>query len=275
MQYSVAGSSYFGSIYGGHIRELKALAELKEMPPAQRAPRKFYVLAGALLTLIGVLIFCRLGVWQLHRAAEKRALIDLYARGETALIHANSVDALTRYQRVELQGRFDSSHQVLLDNMPSATTGQPGYRVLTPLNTGKEWILIDRGWVPLGGSRSELPQIAVNEHVRTVRGRLDDLPVPGIRLGDQRVDAKQPWPRILNFPTYSMLESMLPGPLAQRIVLLDPESADGFERIWQVSLRVSPERHIAYAVQWFAFALAAVIIFIVLSLRRRDPSHVD
>lgn len=245
------------------------------MAEAERDPRKLYVLAGALLTLIGVLLFCKLGLWQVHRAAEKRALIELYARGDTTPIHTDSIDALTRYQRVELQGRFDSSHQVLLDNMPSAITGQPGYRVLTPFSTGKEWILVDRGWVPLGRNRGDLPQIAVNEHVRTVQGRLDELPEPGIRLGDQAVDAKQPWPRVLNFPTYSVLQSMLPGPLAQRIVLLDPDSADGFERIWQVSLRVSPERHIAYAVQWFAFALAAVIIFFVLSLRRRDPRHDD
>jgi surfeit locus 1 family protein len=245
------------------------------MSSAQRAPRKLYLLTGALLTIVGVVIFCRLGFWQLHRAAEKRALIELYARGESTLVHADSIDSLRRYQRVELQGRFDSSHQILLDNMPSATTGQPGFRVLTPLNTGKEWVLVDRGWVPLGPSRADLPAIAVNEHVRIVRGRVDDLPVPGIRLGDHTVDPKQPWPRLLNFPTYPMLKTMLPSPLAPQIVLLDPEASDGFERIWQISLRVSPERHIAYAVQWFAFALVAVIIFVALSLRRRGVAHVD
>jgi surfeit locus 1 family protein len=271
----VADSSYFGSIYGGHIAELKPGLELKAMSPAQRNPRKLYVLAGAMLTIVGVVLFCKLGLWQWHRAAEKRALIELYAHGESTLVHADSVDALTRYQRVELQGRFDSSHQVLLDNMPSPTTGQPGYRVLTPFNTGREWLLVDRGWVPLGRTRVDLPPIGVNEHVRTLRGRVDDLPEPGIRLGEQAVDAKQPWPRVLNFPTYPLLQGMLPSPLAHPIVLLDPEAADGFERVWQISLRVSPERHIAYAVQWFAFAVAAVIIFFVLTLRRGDHSHVD
>lgn len=244
------------------------------MAPAQQTSRKLYVIAGALLTIVGVVVFCKLGLWQWHRAAEKRALIEAYTRGEATLVHADSVDALNRYQRVELQGRFDSSHQVLLDNMPSTTTGQPGYRVLTPFNTGQHWVLIDRGWVPLGHSRDDLPQLAVNEHVRTIRGRVDELPEPGIRLGNQSVDQHQPWPRVLNFPTYSVLQTMLPTPLGHQIVLLDPEAADGFERIWQISLRVSPERHIAYAVQWFAFALASMIIFFVLALRGRGPRHV-
>lgn len=223
--------------------------------------------------MAGAVMFVKLGLWQWHRADEKRELLQAYARGETTLVVTDTVDALPRYQRAELHGSFDSRQQVLLDNMPSASTGQPGYRVLTPFNTGREWVLVDRGWVPFGRTRNDLPSLDVSESMRTVRGRLDNLPEPGIRLGEQSVDSQASWPRVLNFPTYQTLQSMLPGPLAQRILLLDPQADDGFERIWQLSLRVSPERHIAYAVQWFAFALAAFVIYLVLVLRKRTPPH--
>ena len=33
-------------------------------------------------------------------------------------------------------------------------------------------------------------------------------------------------------------------------------------------MQFGPERHLAYAIQWFVFALVALIIFIALSLRR-------
>ncbi|HEU4601525.1 MAG TPA: SURF1 family protein [Steroidobacteraceae bacterium] len=241
----------------------------------QSTSRKHYIIAGALLTIAGVAAFTKLGLWQWHRADEKRELLQAYARGDSTLAVTDTVDTLPRYQRAELHGSFDADHQILLDNMPSAATGQPGYRVLTPFNTGREWVLVDRGWVPLGRTRNDWPSLAVDESARIVRGRVDDLPEPGIRLGEQSVDPKQPWPRVLNFPTYPMLRAMLPSPLAPRIVLLDADSADGFERVWQMTLRVSPERHIAYAVQWFAFAAAAIVIYLVLVLKKRTHHHVQ
>jgi surfeit locus 1 family protein len=228
-----------------------------------------------LLTIVATAVFVKLGLWQWHRAEEKRELLQTYAQGETTLAVTDTVDSLPRYQRAELRGSFDSNHQILLDNMPSAASGQPGYRVLTPFNTGREWVLVDRGWIPLGRTRNVLPSLTVRESTRTVRGRLDNLPEPGLRLGQQTVDRNADWPRVLNFPTYATLQSMLPAPLAQRILLLDPEADDGFERVWQLSLRVSPERHIAYAVQWFAFAAAAVLIYFVLVLKNRSQAHVE
>ena len=54
-----------------------------------------------------------------------------------------------------------SSMQVLLDNMPSAT-GVAGYRVLTPwrLEAG-QWLLVDRGWIAMGATREQLPDVRV------------------------------------------------------------------------------------------------------------------
>jgi cytochrome oxidase assembly protein ShyY1 len=39
------------------------------------------------------------------------------------------------------------------------------------------------------------------------------------------------------------------------------------------SLRFGPARHLGYAFQWFALAIAAVVIFIALNLRRRPTEQ--
>jgi surfeit locus 1 family protein len=75
---------------------------------------------------------------------------------------------------------------------------------------------------------------------------------------------------VLNFPTHAEIESVLGEAVESRILLLDPGRPDGFEREWRPSLGFGPERHLGYAIQWFALALTLVVIFIALSLKRSD-----
>jgi len=229
---------------------------------------------AALLTAAALSAFVALGWWQLGRARQKQAMIESFTRGthSQAIPDGGSTDGLPRYQQVTLHGRYDPLHQVLLDNMPSST-GQPGYRVLTPLvRTGStRLLLVDRGWVPVGANREKLPLVAVADDERETGGRLDGLPVPGIRVGTAGVAGDHHWPRVLNFPTQADLELVLGQPVEPRIVLLDATRPDGYERVWRPALGFPPERHLGYAVQWFALALVAVIIFISLSLERTSP----
>ena len=234
------------------------------------APRPW----AALLTAAALSACVALGWWQVGRARQKQALIESFARGthSLAIPDGGSIDGLPRYQHVTLHGRYDPLHQVLLDNMPSST-GQPGYRVLTPfLRPGStRLLLVDRGWVSVGASREQLPLVAVADDERETGGRLDGLPVPGIRVGTAGTPGVTRWPRVLNFPTAADLEQALGQPVESRIVLLDAARPDGYERVWRPSLGFPPERHLGYAVQWFALALVAVIIFISLSLERTSP----
>jgi surfeit locus 1 family protein len=156
--------------------------------------------------------------------------------------------------------------------MPSAT-GQPGYRVLTPLlrADGRGTALVDRGWVPLGATRAELPDVTVGADEREVTGILDGLPVPGLRVGPAAA-GPDAWPRVLLFPTEADVESVLGVDVESRIILLDPGAADGFERQWRPALGFGPERHLGYAIQWFAFALVTVALFISLNLRQAGAS---
>jgi surfeit locus 1 family protein len=234
---------------------------------------------SVLCTVVALAAFVSLGNWQLGRAREKQALTASFMAGSASTVDAagRGFETLDRYQHVRLRGRYDGARQVLLDNMPSAA-GQPGYRVLTPLlrADGRGIVLVDRGWVPLGATRAELPDVTVAAEEREVTGILDGLPVPGLRVGPAAAPGAGAWPRVLLFPTEADVESALGADVESRIVLLDPGAADGFERKWRPALGFGPERHLGYAIQWFAFALVTVALFISLNLRRADvPGETD
>lgn len=225
-----------------------------------------------MLTVAAVALFVRAGFWQLDRAEQKEHLLTQFEAGQRSTIDlASSSTDVGRYQRVRARGRYDAAHQILLDNMPWES-GRPGYRVLTPfeLESG-EWWLVDRGWVPLGRTRADLPAIEVGEELRTIHGRIDRFPQPGLRLGEAQPTDGNAWPRVLSFPEHATLERELRRTVAERIVRLEASEPDGYQRAFRAPVTVGPGRHIGYAVQWFAFAATAVILFLVLSFRKTRP----
>jgi surfeit locus 1 family protein len=226
---------------------------------------------GVVLVALGLAVFVSLGYWQLGRAHEKQALFDAFMQGSQDTVDATGLgfDELARYQHVRLHGAYDATRQILLDNMPSVT-GRPGFRVLTPFERadGRGWVLVDRGWAPLGTTREDLPDVTVSVREREVSGILDVLPIPGVRVGPAAAPGSAGWPRVLLFPTEADVESALGVDVESRIVLLDAGAPEGFERKWRPSLGFGPERHLGYAIQWFAFALVAMVIFVAVNLRR-------
>jgi surfeit locus 1 family protein len=228
---------------------------------------------SVVLTVLGMALFIRLGFWQLDRAEQKQALLAQYEVGQRSQVEITpqNADSLSRYQRVRVSGHFDASHQILLDNMPSHT-GRPGYRVLTPLQSSAGWLLVDRGWLPLGGTRAMLPDVSIGDAERTLTGTMDALPRAGLQLPDTTFDASAPWPRVLSFPALSALEQQLGRKLIPGVLLLDASQPDGYERVWEAHLGFKPERHIGYAVQWFALAGAAAIIFLLMGFRTKKAT---
>ena len=228
------------------------------------------------LAALGLAIFVSLGYWQLGRAQEKQARFDAFMAGSEDIVDATGLgfDALARYQRVRMRGAYDAARQILLDNMPSAA-GRPGYRVLTPLERadGRGWVLVDRGWVPLGATRDELPDVDVDVGMRELSGALDELPIPGVRVGPAAEPGASRWPRVMLFPTQADVESALGATVESRIILLDAGMPDGFERKWRPALGFGQERHLGYAVQWFAFALVTIVLFVALNLHRTNPEE--
>lgn len=235
------------------------------------APRPF----TTLLTIALIVMLVSLGRWQLHRAAEKRVLYDSFAAGSDTV---RAVDGQTpkvpRYSQVEATGHYDDSRQVLIDNMVNAE--RAGYFVITPFALeGGGWLLVNRGWVPLGRSRADRPVIPVNCDARRIRGRADNMPSPGIRLGNPAPLAP-PYPVVANFPTREEIARLLEEPrwaAAADLLLLDASEPDGYVRNWSPP-GFPPLRHVGYAVQWFGLALALAVIYGVTNFRRTPKEPV-
>lgn len=225
------------------------------------------------LTLVFAGIGVQAGFWQLDRASEKRALLARFDAGSAAAANpelvADAQAPARRYERLRLSGRYDASHQVLLDNL--SFKGRPGYQVLTPLSTPGGTVLVNRGWVPADGNRAVLPDIQVGGQVREVTGRIDWLPRPGIELTTATPPQDTPWPRRLLFPTSQQISAQLGLPLRDYQLLLDPAAADGYVRDWHPG-GLEPDRHVAYAVQWFGLALTVVVIYLVLARKNGRKS---
>ena len=234
------------------------------------APRPF----TTLLTLALIVLLVSLGRWQLRRADEKRALFDSFAAGTdaTTLIGLGT-PAVKRYQHIGAEGHYDETRQVLIDNMMNAE--RAGYFVITPFAlTGGGWVLVNRGWVPLGGSRAERPVIPVDSVTRTLRGRADHMPSPGIQMGT-KAELAPPYPVVAAFPSRAEIARLLhetSWTAATDLVLLDPAEPDGYVRKWSAP-GFPPMRHIGYAVQWFALALTLAVIYGVTNLRRSGTAE--
>jgi surfeit locus 1 family protein len=224
-----------------------------------------------LLTIVLIALLISLGRWQLRRAAEKQVLFDSFAAGTDGTRPIDlGTPPLRRYQHIEATGQYDQSRQILIDNMVNAE--RAGYFVITPFAlTGGGWVLVNRGWVPLGASRAERPAIPVTDDTRQVRGRADNMPSPGIQMGT-KAELKPPYPVVAGFPSHAEIARLLresSWTSAADLVLLDPGEPDGYVRNWSAP-GFPPMRHIGYAVQWFTLALTLLVIYIVTNLRRGD-----
>lgn len=225
------------------------------------------------LTALACALFVSLGRWQWSRGDYRTAQWAAFsAAAPPRAVTADALDAgLDRYARIAVEGRFDGEHQFLLDDITQG--GRVGYEVLTPLVLADgSALLVDRGFVPGSGYRDRLPDVALQSTSggvdQQLRGRIGALPVTGIAAGRRAPSDSGPWPRVASFPTREDLAALLPYRVREPVLLLDADSGDGFAREWRPP-GLEPARHYAYAVQWWAFAVLAIVLLIVLNLEKR------
>jgi cytochrome oxidase assembly protein ShyY1 len=223
------------------------------------------------LTLVGVLAFVRLGMWQLHRADEKDELLRRYAASASAGVEAFGPAAaqppVDRYPRYAVSGSFLPGHYYLLDDQTHA--GRVGVHVYAPFapQGSVPWLLVDLGFLPKeAGANPRLPPLPAGS--TTLRGLYVPSPGVGVRLGGDRLPEQHGAEKTMVYVDLAEIGHDLGRALYPRVLLLDADPASIYARDWTPGF-MPPARHRAYAFQWFTFALAAVVIFVLLHRKRR------
>ena len=222
-------------------------------------------------TCLGVGLFTWLGFWQLHRATEKEVLLAASAgAAEIApvpLSQARRIPVAVIYPHVRVRGRYDMQHDYVLDDQ--IRDGRQGVIVFSPFrpDDGALALLVNRGFL----SKDQYAQVPVIPDLPAAEVDLSGLyaPTPGsaLRLGGNSLPGQAHWPKLtIHIDTVEIGED-LGYAIDSRVILLDADPGSEFMREWTPQI-IPPERHLGYAVQWFGFVVATLVIFIVLHWRR-------
>lgn len=219
-------------------------------------------IVGHVLLLVAVVAFVNLGLWQLRRLDERRqhnALVaDRVAAAPVSLqsLVGDGRDAPedVEYRRVTVDGAY-GDEQLL--TAPRAVDGRPVQQVLTVLERdGLPAVLIDRGVIPFNRDTERPP-----------------TPPPGPVQVRGVVRAPEPG----DIGQATQVVHIIPGQIADRLgVALEdvyvqlrsqaPPLAAGAPQPTPLP-ELSEGSHLSYAMQWFCFALIALIGYPLLVRR--------
>lgn len=212
-------------------------------------------------TIIVVALCISAGEWQrgrMHAKEALRAQFDAAATAAlletTALLNAAPEWSAIRYRNVDLSGEYDTRHLMLLDNRVHA--GRAGYQVLVPLAIGGgKSVLVNRGWVPVGRTRAELPSITIAEGQTRVRGRVNLPPSGYVELAPQETGTVV-WQH-LDLARMAAASGLNLLPIVvEEAPPSDPP--DGLVRAWpEPDFGINTHR--TYMMQWYAFAALAFL----------------
>lgn len=227
-------------------------------------------IAPTLVVLVVLPVLISLGFWQLGRGEEKRILLDTYAERRAA--PAMSAELLPStadpaYRRVQLRGSFDAQHSLLLDN--SIRDGKAGVELIQPFHDQSSglWLMVNRGWLPWPDRRTP-PAFETPAEAMSLDAWVYVSPGATFQLHPDAQGASWPklvtaidpakvWPE-MNREGFAHELRLEAGPAAYR--------AD-----WPV-VAMGPEKHLGYAVQWFAMATALVGLYLFLGFSPPRPA---
>lgn len=227
---------------------------------------KWLVLTVLIVVLAS--IFVRLGIWQLSRLEERRSLnSDIAARIEAEpvalevlLAEAGEDLGSIEYRRAIVNGTYDMEEEVLIRSQ--VEQGQAGFHVITPMRSSTS-VLVNRGWVPLGMDQPPVeaaPPSGDVEQVGWVHLTEERPPLgPEDPAEDSDVFSRVDVARISEQLPYQVAEVYLVamGESDELPVTVDLPDID------------DEGPHLAYAIQWFGFALVGLVGFYFLLRRDR------
>ncbi|MFJ5677192.1 SURF1 family protein [Streptomyces sp. NPDC093097] len=233
-----------------------------------------------ILTLLGLVlipVMIKLGFWQYHRHQHKVAQNAQIAHNLTATpVPVTDLAAVGRtlphgdmWRRVTASGSYDTAHEVVVRQRTAADEQSIGYYVLTPLVLANgDAVVVNRGWIPAGNDLTKFPKVpAAPKGTVTVTGRMmvdETTEASGIK------DTKGLPPRQVMLINSEQQAKRVGRPmLGGYIEQTAPESKDNSPELVPEPDHDSIGPHMAYAIQWWLFAAAVPVGWVVLARRER------
>ncbi len=213
------------------------------------------------------------GFWQLDREQEKILLQSSYeARAqapEVALDEVNPAQDTLPYLKVKATGVYDNQRVFLLDN--KIYKGVVGYEVISPFKTEEgTTVLVNRGWIAQGSRRDVLPEPGTVSEQTLMRGSIYVPLSEPFLLGKQQEVNSQAWPQVIQSLDMAMLQAALSeDSLFPYTVRLSTDAPGALQSNWPL-VNMMPEKHRAYAVQWFVMAAVLLMLFLYTSIKHPE-----
>jgi surfeit locus 1 family protein len=217
-----------------------------------------------LFTMLVFSLLIKLGFWQSERALEKeqrqQRISELSQRQALSL---EQVLALSGLQDgindlpITLTGEFIDDKVFLLDNQPNK--GRLGYRVYQIIERNNNAVLVNLGWIQGSLDRNILPEVLAITGNHTIMGHVREIEV-GIQLQAQNFTDVS-WPLRVQQIEIDKFSELIGKKLLPFVVYLDKKEPLGYKKNWQ-PIVMPPEKHRAYAFQWFSLALAWISLMI-------------
>lgn len=218
--------------------------------------------------LCGLLFFGRLGFWQLERGQQKKTMLSTQANWakQAPIAWKPGQSNPQPYQRLSLEGCY-LKEILLLDNQHYQH--QLGFEVISPLLLEDgNLVLVDRGWIAADTRRRTLPKLPSLQGRRQLSGSAY-YPLGNKWLLGEAIESKATNIVLLERLDLTLIAHFLHKSIYPFIIRLAEKEKNGYVRDWPV-VAMRPERHYAYALQWFALALLILILFFALNLKKND-----
>lgn len=240
-------------------------------------PRRRTAVVAAILAAFVALTCVRLGFWQLDRLEQRRTLNASVTRASThppvpltgALIDSVSADPSGFHYRTVLAHGTPDGDPLLVRGR--SLDGRPGVHLIIPFRLLEgDLVLVNQGWLPSADGATVDPRPYLLSDTLTLLTTIQ-------QLTDAESEVRRSEVPIPDFPVTSYLrlsreavaEELRETPLPVILQLSERPPAAAELPIPLPPPALDEGSHLGYAIQWFSFAIIALVGAVTLAFRAR------